>query len=73
MLYVISPSLFKTVFIATSSMHNIVIPVINSGTSVNLKKADMASPNIVMKKKKHEIHVVLISFEVVFGLLVFGL
>ena len=38
--------------------------------SVNLKKASMASENIVMKKT---IHVVLISFALVFGLLVFSL
>ena len=38
-------------------------------TSVNLMKAGMASQNIVMKKA---IHFVLISFAVVFGLLVFG-
>ena len=42
--------------------------IINSVTSVNLKKAGMASRNIVMKKTRH---VVMISFIVVFGLLVF--
>jgi len=44
-----------------------VIPI--KVTSENLKKAGMASRNIVMKKT---IHVVLISFAVVFGLLVVG-
>ena len=31
--------------------YNIVIPIINSVTSVNLKNAGMASRNIVMKKQ----------------------
>ena len=32
-------------------LYNIVIPIINSVTPVNLKKAGMASRNIVMKKQ----------------------
>ena len=70
MLHVISASPFWTIFIATFSIvvYNIVIPVINSITSINLKKAGMASRNIVLKE--HWIHVV-ISFAVVFGLLGF--
>ena len=32
-------------------LFNIVIPIISSLTSVNLKKAGMASQNIVMKKQ----------------------
>ena len=32
-------------------LYNIVIPIINSVTSVTLKKAGMASRNIVMKKQ----------------------
>ena len=54
--------------VKTSNILNIVIPIINSVTSVNLKKAGMGSRNNVMKKTKH---VVMISFVVVFGLLVF--
>ena len=50
-------------------LYNIVIPIINSVTPVNLKKAGMASRNIDVKTT---IHVVLISFAVVFGLLVLG-
>ena len=70
MLHVISASPFWTIFIATFSIvvYNIVIPVINSITSINLKKAGMASRNIVLKE--HCLHVV-ISFAVVFGLLGF--
>ena len=48
---------------------NIVIPIISSVTSVNLKKACMASRNIVSTK---QYTLFLISFAVVFGLLVFG-
>ena len=48
----------------------IVIPIIGSATSVNLKKTGMASRNTVMKKQYSSC--ILISFAVVFGLLVFG-
>ena len=46
--------------------NNIVIPIINSVTSVNLKKAGMAIGNSVTKKTT-TIQVVLISFAVIFG------
>ena len=70
MLYFISGlSLFNNGYCDISIyILNFVIPIINSVTSVNLKKAGMANRNIVMKKTKH---VVMISFVVVFGLLVF--
>ena len=48
-------------------LYNIVIPIKNLMTSVNLKKAGKASRNIVLKKSIH----VVISFPVVFGPLVF--
>ena len=38
--------------VKTSNILNIVIPIINSVTSVNLKKAGMGSRNNVMKKNK---------------------
>ena len=71
MLYVLSASLslLNNFYCDIFHLYNIVIPIVSSVTSVNLKKAGMASRNIVMKKKQY---VVLISFAVVFGLLVFG-
>lgn len=48
-------------------LYNIVIPIKNLMTSVNLKEAGKASRNIVLKKSIH----VVISFPVVFGPLVF--
>ena len=44
------------------------IPQINSVTSVNLKKAGTGQPKYCYEKA---MHVVMISFAVVFGLLVF--
>ena len=51
-------------------LYNIVIPIIGSVTSVNLKKSGKASRNNDMKNNTR--HGVLISFAVVSGLLVFG-
>ena len=46
------PLSFKQFLLRHSpSSYNIVIPIINSVTSVNLKKGGMASRNIVMKKQ----------------------
>ena len=49
-----------------------MIPIKSSVTSVNLKKAGMAGRDIV-KNKKIQLHLVLISFAAAFGLLVFGI
>ena len=45
------PIPFKKFYCDILHLHDIVIPIINSVTSVNLKKAGMASRNIVMKKQ----------------------
>ena len=49
-------------------LYNIVTPIINSVTFVNLKKAGMTSRNVVLKKQ----YMLLSSFAVVFGILVFA-
>ena len=45
------PRLIKKIYCDTLHLHNIVTPIINSVTSVNLKMAGMASQNTVEKKK----------------------
>ena len=44
-------SLLNNFYCDILHLYNIVIPIISSVTSVNLKKAGMASQNIVMKKQ----------------------
>ena len=46
-------SLLNNFYCYVLHLYNIFIFIINSVTSVNLKKAGMASQNIVMKKDKY--------------------
>ena len=45
------PLPFKKIYCDILHLYDIVIPIINSVTSVNLKKAGTASRNIIMKKQ----------------------